>query len=100
MDPIERLIKLNTKECLWIYILSILEKKPTHAYVLRKKIEEKFGFRPGMVTAYRVLYSLENLKFVKSYTENRKKIYKITKKGRYELKKALEFYKNQIKKLR
>jgi DNA-binding PadR family transcriptional regulator len=53
-----------------------------------------------MVTAYRVLYSLENLKFVKSYTENRKKIYKITKKGRYELKKALEFYKNQIKKLR
>jgi DNA-binding PadR family transcriptional regulator len=99
MKPFERLVRLNTNECLWIYILSILKKKPTHAYTLRKKVEERFGFLPGMVTAYRVLYALESQGFVSSADQDRKKIYTITAKGKAELKKAIDFYKDQAGKL-
>ena len=92
----KRLADLNTKECLWIYILRILKDKETHAYLLRKEIEMRFGFKPGTVTAYRVLYSLMAKGFVSKKTEGRRKIYKITDKGRNELKSAMTFYKKQI----
>lgn len=96
---LKRLEKLNTKDCLWIYILGILKNDPMHAYVIRKEIEKKYGFRPGNVTAYRVLYRLTGMKLVNKTKEGRRVVYSITPKGRFDLKKAINFYKHLIKML-
>jgi len=93
MLPLERLKKSNTIDNLWIYILSLATKKPIYAYYLQKEIEEKFGFRPGKITSYRVLYRLEKDGFVKSKMEERRRVYQITEKGKKELELAKLFYK-------
>ncbi len=98
--PMQRLERLNTKECLWPYILKILSEKPSHAYTLRKKIKKQFGFMPGTMTAYSTLYSLFLNGFVSKEIQGRRKIYKITQKGKRELKKAREFYKKIYNKLK
>ena len=58
-----------------------------------KMIEKEFGFKPGRITPYRVLYRLEKQGFVKSKMEERRRIYQITEKGKEELLKAEIFYK-------
>jgi len=94
-----RLESLNTKDCLWTYILRILEDGPTHAYSLRGEIRKRYGFTPGAVTAYRVLYHLTGRGFVRKKAVGRRKVYEITEKGRAELGKAAEFYERQSKAL-
>lgn len=96
----KRLHETNTKDCLWIYILRIIYDKPTHAYRLRKEIELRFGFKPGTVTAYRVIYHLTSHGFVSKAVDGRRKVYSITEKGKKELRKAIEFYSSQIKNLK
>jgi DNA-binding PadR family transcriptional regulator len=96
---LRRLAHLNTKDCLWMYILRILSEEPAHAYGLRKEIEKRFGFKPGTVTAYRVLYHLTANGFVSKKSEGRRKIYSITGDGRKELKKAIAFYRKRIEML-
>ncbi|MEM7816256.1 MAG: helix-turn-helix transcriptional regulator [Candidatus Aenigmatarchaeota archaeon] len=98
--PIERLKELNTKDCLWIYIVRILKDGPRHAYVIRKEIEERFGFRPGTMTAYKVLYLLSKSGLVKKTSSGRQKVYSLTPAGRKALKEAVDFYKSRIKALR
>jgi len=93
MLPFEHLKKSNTVDNLWVHILSLAKKGPIYAYKVRKDIHKKFGFLPGMVSSYRVLYRLEIDGFVKSELKERRRIYKITKKGINELKKAKNFYK-------
>lgn len=97
MLPSEHLARLNTKDCLWIYILRILREKPMHAYLVRSEIEGRFGFKPGTMTAYKVLYLLGKSGLVEKASQGRRKVYKITAKGRLELESAVEFYKGQIK---
>jgi DNA-binding PadR family transcriptional regulator len=97
--PLRRLKTLNTTACLWPYILKILKNKPAHAYILRQEIKKRFGFLPGQVTSYTTLYSLYKQGLVTYERKDRIKIYKITSKGRLELKKALEFYKETTKEL-
>ena len=92
MLPSERLQKLNTKENLWIYILSLLTKRDLYGWETRALIEKEFNFKPGLITPYRVLYRLENQGFVKSKMEERRRIYQITSKGKKELEKAKNFY--------
>lgn len=94
---LRRLEKLNTRECLWVYILGIIKNKPMHAYVIRKEIQKKFGFMPGNVTAYRVLYKLKKAGLVSKKREDRRVIYTITPKGRKDLKEAIDFYKERIR---
>ncbi len=96
---LQRLMEMNTKENLWIYILKILSERPAHAYSLRAEIEKTFGFRPGTVTAYRVLYSLKRKGFVTKTSHGRRKIYTITEKGRKELMEAARFYKKMARTL-
>ena len=93
MLPFERLRKSNTIENLWIYILSLLKKRSIYGWEIPKVIEKNFGFKPGKITPYRVLYRLEKTGFVKSEIKDRKKIYQITQKGKEELKKVKNFYK-------
>lgn len=90
--PLARLKKLNTTECLWIYILKILESQETHAYTIRKEIKTRFGFQPGIMTAYKVLYLLERKGLVTKKQQGRKKIYSLTSQGTVALKEAAQFY--------
>ena len=100
MLPIERLLKSNTIENLWIYILSLLKKGEIYAWEIPKLIEKEFGFKPGKITPYRVLYRLEKGGFVKSEVKERRRIYRITEKGKDELKKAKNFYQKILIQLR
>jgi len=97
MLPIERLLKSNTIENLWIYILFLLEKRKIYAWEIPAIIEEKFGFKSGKITPYRVLYRLEKEGSVKSELRERRRVYQITEKGKKELEKAKSFYKTILK---
>ena len=112
MLPTERLLKSNTIENLWIYILSLLtratakrgderssstKKRKIYAWEIPAIIEENFGFKSGKITPYRVLYRLEKEGFVKSELEERRRVYQITEKGKKELEKARSFYKTILK---
>lgn len=99
MTPFERLTKSNTKENLWIYILSMLKKQSHYAWDLHSLIEKEYGFKPGNITPYRVLYRLEEQEFVKSEPEERRVVYKITEKGKKELDKVKTFYLEILKKI-
>lgn len=96
-SPMNRLVSLNTYDCLWIYVLRILLEKPVHAYALRKIIEKRFGFEPGMVSAYKVLYLLEQEGYVKSRKNGRVTNYEITASGKKILESARKFYETQAK---
>jgi len=100
MLPLERLKKSNTIDNLWIYILSLATKTPIYAYYLQREIEEEFGFRPGKITSYRVLYRLEKDGFVKSKMEERRRVYQITEKGKKELEFAKDFYQKILKEIK
>jgi DNA-binding PadR family transcriptional regulator len=99
MTPFEHLKKSNTIDNLWLYILALAKEEPIYAYKVRKDISRRFSFKPGMVSSYRVLYRLEIDGFVKSGMKKRKRIYKITKKGEDELKKAVIFFEQAKEKL-
>ena len=100
MLPIERLKKSNTKENLWLYILFLLKKREVYGWEIPKIIEKNFNFKPGRITPYRVLYRLESDSFVKSKMKERRRIYKITEKGKRELKRAKRFYNEILNRLK
>ncbi len=93
---LNRLVELNTKDCLWVYILRILKEKPMHGYLIRSEIEKRFSFKPGTMTAYKVLYLLTRAGLVKKTQEGRKRVYIITPKGRQELSQAVKFYNERV----
>jgi len=99
MLPIERLQKSNTKENLWIYILSLLKEKDVYGWEIPSLIEKKFNFKPGRITPYRVLYRLEGEGVVKSKMIERRRVYQITEKGKRELDKAKNFYQKILKEI-
>lgn len=93
-EPIERLEKKVQRENLWFFILCLLEKRDMYGNELRNSIKERFGFVSGSVTAYKVLYLLENGGYVKQVSnKNRKKYYRITDSGKSQLEKARKFFK-------
>ena len=95
--PLKRLRELNTKECLWIYILTLLKEKPMHAYALREQVQDKFGFRPGTVTAYKVLYLLNRDGLVEKRVSGRQKVYSVTPEGEKALGQAVNFYRERVR---
>lgn len=95
--PMKKLKRNNTKDCLWPYLLRILRDGPKHAYVLREEVKKRFGFMPGNVTAYMVLYSLRKNGYVEKNKEGRKVVYHMTPKGENLLKEAVGFYSERAK---
>jgi len=93
MLPSLRLEKSNTTENLWLYILAILQNQPLYGWEIPELIEKKFGFRPGKITPYRVFYRLEADGFVKSRSEERRRVYEITDKGKKSWPPTKSFYK-------
>ncbi|MEM4303862.1 MAG: PadR family transcriptional regulator [Candidatus Caldarchaeum sp.] len=93
----ERLVKKLTHENLWLYILTLLSKKPLYGYEIRGMIEREFGFKPGQVTSYVVLYRLERGGLIKVVNEAKgsrgpaRKYYMVTEKGVKTLGKAKKF---------
>ena len=94
---LKRLDRKTGIEILWLYVLSLLAKKKSHAYTLRKAIKEKFDFLPGNVSAYVVLYKLEGRGFVKAEIDGNKKVYSITPQGRELLKLARKDLKEKMR---
>ena len=70
-----------------------------HGYALRKEVENKFSFRPGNVTSYKVLYLLKKSGYVSKKNDGRLVVYSITTKGKTELKKAIRFYRELAMKM-
>ncbi len=99
MLPSDRLEMKTGIENLWLYILALLKKKERYAYEIRHLVEKDYGFLPGEVTAYRVLYSLEIGGFVESHVDGSRKYYRITPKGKKELAKGLALLKSRLKQL-
>jgi len=101
--PSRRLKEKLTKENLWLYILSLLKDDDMYGYELREAISKKFGFKPGNVTAYRVLYSLKRrglVELIEKKTASReRKYYTITNSGLEELNKGKEMLKETFTKL-
>jgi DNA-binding PadR family transcriptional regulator len=99
MRPSERLEEKLTVGNLWLYLLSLLAARPRYAYELRDQVEKTYGFRPGEVTAYRVLYSLELAGFVKSAGEGKRVYYSVTKAGKGELARGRKILKSTLGRL-
>ncbi|MEE9474143.1 MAG: PadR family transcriptional regulator [Candidatus Hydrothermarchaeaceae archaeon] len=95
----ERLMRVNTKESLWLYVIHVLKETPMHAYALKKEIEGKFGFTTGNMTVYKVLYLLSRGGYVSKEKEGRRVIYSVTEKGVKALDEAKEFYRKQLERL-
>ena len=95
-----RLDKLLTSGNLWLYILSLIKKRGSlYAYALDKEIEKEFGFKPGRVMIYLVLYKLQAEGIIQSAFKERRKYYKLTKKGRAVLKEGKNYLSKLSKKL-
>jgi len=91
MRFVDRLKDKVQRENLWLFILLLLSTSDRYGYELRGLINNKFGFWSGNVTAYRVLYDLENANLVKAERRNRRKYYRITQAGRREIEAARTF---------
>lgn len=89
---IARLRRSLTLENLWMYILRVLLEGETYAYALRDEIEKKFGFRPGKITVYKVLYLLRRHGLVQVRREmvggRLRKYYTVTPRARDEMRRA------------
>jgi PadR family transcriptional regulator PadR len=101
--PIKRLERKLTVENMWIYILSLLRDRPMYAYEIRGRIKDRFGFDVGQVTAYVVLYKLENSGYVNAEWKDegrQRKYYSITDSGEILLDNGVEFLENLTDKIR
>lgn len=100
-----RLVRKMTKENLWLYILRLLREGAKYGYEVRGEVEERFGFKPGRVTSYRVLYALRREGYVEVKGEEpsevgpSRKYYIITAKGEDLFEKAEAFLTNLCRKL-
>ncbi|MHA1506115.1 MAG: PadR family transcriptional regulator [Candidatus Asgardarchaeia archaeon] len=103
--PLMRLKEKITKENLWIYILTLLKKRPLYGYEIRKLIREEFDFAPAMVTSYVVLYKLQKDGYVTSEWQKnpigrpQRKYYKITPKGLKLIEEAKKYLTDLFEKL-
>jgi len=94
---LQRLKELNTKECLWVYVLKVLSERQGHPYPIRKEIETRYGFRPGYMTVYKVFYLLEKEGLLRKKREGSRTVYTVTTKGKEELAAAGEFYRTMVR---
>ena len=97
-NPSERFKESLTSDNLWIYILLLLKKKDLYPYEIRGEVEGNFGFKPGNMTAYIILKRLSSQNFIKTSKKVKEKgpektYYSITEKGKKELQKAMQAYK-------
>src|SRR5712691_2144279 len=96
MHFVERLKNKVQRENLWFFILLLLASGDKYGYELRGLIRSRFGFWSGNVTAYRVLYDLQDARLVKAEMKDRRRYYGITGAGRNEIDSAKDFLENLV----
>ncbi len=97
--PLARLRKKTTVDNLWLYILSLLTDGPMYAYEINRRLEDRFGFSAGEVTAYVVLYKLEKSGHVEAEWKSasrQRKYYKITAEGEKLLSGGIRLIEEQL----
>jgi len=95
--PLKRLQRKLTIDVLWIYIVSVLlSGGPTYGYDVRRRIREKYGFKPATVTTYTVLYRLEREGILE---KDESGVYKVTPYGKKLYSRALEILRGTLEKL-
>ncbi|AJG40509.1 MULTISPECIES: PadR family transcriptional regulator [Thermotoga] len=80
-------------------VLHVISQEPSHGYHIMKKISQIMGAEPPSPGAlYPVLSSLRKQRYIETHEEGKKKIYRLSEKGRKflkehekEIKEALEF---------
>ena len=92
-SPLNRLARSLTTENQWLYILSLLKSGDTYAYSLKNEIEKEFGWKPGLIMSYLVLYKLEKEGLITSRFQGRRKYYTVTEKGKQALVSAKRYMK-------
>lgn len=97
--PSERLKRKIETENLWIFILSILKTRKKTGNEIKNLIKKEFKFSIGEVTAYKVLYQLKKGKYVERKKQGKFVFYKITQRGRNELRKSKRILKSYYSKL-
>jgi DNA-binding PadR family transcriptional regulator len=97
--PTKRLKRLLTSGNLWLYILSLVQSSKVYAYEMDSLIEKQFSFKPDKIMIYIVLYRLESEGLITSKFHERRKYYKITKKGKESLDSARGYFKLLAEKL-
>lgn len=100
----QQLKRKTTDELMWPYVLRLLHERPMYVYEIRQKIQERFGWKPPLVTSYTVLYRLNRKKYVTiKWRQQRgkpaRKYYKITAKGRKLMRQAKEYFDDLYEKL-
>jgi len=94
--PERRLAHSLSHGNIWLSLLSLLRRRgKAYAYELDGLVEDGFGYRPGRVMVYVVLYKLEAEGLIRSSFEGRRKYYAITAKGG----RALSFAKGHLARL-
>lgn len=106
-DPAyERLVRKVTLENLWIYVLSLLRSGPKYGYEIRDLIRAEYGFEPGKVSAYVVIYKLAKGGYISPKAGGGRgpgpprKYYEITEKGIELLERGLRFLEETLDRLR
>ncbi len=100
------MVKKATVEVLWIYILSLLRSGPRYGYEIRDLIRTEYGFEPGKVSAYVVLYKLARGGYISPRGGGGRgpgpprKYYEITEKGIELLDRGLRFLEETLDRLR
>jgi len=87
VKALERLKRKITIENLWLYIINILLEKPTYAYDVKKRIVERFGFRPATITVYTVMYKMVREGLLE---KDENGVYRVTEQGRRAYEEALK----------
>lgn len=97
--PMQRLFGSLSYSNIWVWALALIKKRRMHAYTLNEKMQEKFGFRPGRIMVYVVLYKLEREGLLASKAFGRRKYYVLTAKGRKELAAARKLLENAAREI-
>lgn len=89
--PSDRLKRKVEKENLWLFILSVLKRRPASGAVIKELVTKRFDFLTGNVTVYKVLYLLETGGYVRSERQGKEVVYTVTPSGKKEMQKAKAF---------
>lgn len=98
----ERLVSKLTKENLWLYILTELEKLPMYAYEIAKTLKNEHKIQIATVTTYVVLYKMRREGLVERRGKApflgrpSRRYYGITGLGRETLQKGRDFLRDTL----
>jgi DNA-binding PadR family transcriptional regulator len=87
---IEHLRDTLTKQNLWLYILTFLDKHQASPSEIKDGVQSIFNFSPAAITFYTVLYRLRREELVEKIDNSFRSKYRLTEKGRQALKEGIE----------